>query len=75
VFDEVEEGLFSPVHVVEADDQRPSRCRGLERLSHRPEEIVHRRRLTTAAEEGRDPLGSNPVDSELLEARRRFLPE
>ena len=75
MLDEVEEGLFSPVHVVEEDDQRRSRRRGLERLSHRPEEIVHRRRLASAPEEGGDPLGSNRVDSELLQARRRFLPE
>ena len=75
MFDEVEEGLLSPVHVVEADDQRRLQCRGLERLSHRPENIVHRRHLASASEEGGDPRASNRVDSELLQPRRRFLPE
>ena len=70
VFDQVEEGLFAPLDVVEDDDQRSLRRGLLERLAERPRDLVRGRRRVVLSEQRADGEGRGLVrgpQSELLQ--------
>ena len=61
VLDQVEEGLFSPLDVVEDDDKRSFRRGLLERLAEGPRDLVRGRRRVVLSEQRADGEGSGLV--------------